>query len=131
MPGKSLWGPMPDLSSIRTPHEILTQQGNYLSEMTDGILNIEIERLQKNALFSYEFSIVVETCQFRQVLLRLTHDIKLFPSILRDEQSGEEYMANTQDEFENDLGTILTSETTRTIVRGLMAQAKLDTVVNQ
>jgi len=130
MPGKSLWGPMPDIDSIRTPHEILAQQGNYLSEMTEGLLNIEIDRLQKSALFSYEFSIVVETFKYRQVILRITHDIKLFPSILRDEQSGEEYTAKTQAEFEDDLGTILSSETTQTIVKGLMAQARLETAVS-
>lgn len=126
MVSKNLWGEIPDISSIRTPHEILLEQGQYLAEVTDGLLDFRIERKQKNTLFSYEFWIMVPSLNYKYSLLRITHDIKLFPAILACEQSGEEYTANNQDEFEEDLGTILSSEETQVLVRSLMAQARLE-----
>jgi len=126
---KNLWGDMPDVASIRTPHEILLEQGNYLTEMTGGLLGFQIERKQKNTLFSYEFNICVPVLNYKQPLLRITHDIKLFPAIIADEQSGAEYTAKNQVEFENDLGAILSSEETRTIITGLLAQARIESEV--
>jgi hypothetical protein len=126
MSKKNLWGAVPDIASIRTPHEILLEQGQYLAEMTEGLLDFSIERRQKNTLFSYEFYITVPVIDYRQPLLRITHDIKLFPAILTSEQNGEEYTANNQEEFEDDLGAILSSEETRVTISGLLAQARLE-----
>lgn len=126
MSKKNLWGAMPDIASIRTPHEILLEQGQYLVEMTGGLLDFIIERKQKNTLFSYEFSISVPILDYKQPLLRITHDIKLYPAILASEQSGEEYTANKQEEFEDDLEAILSSEETRVTISGLLAQARLE-----
>jgi len=126
MTKKSLWGEMPDIASIRTPHEILMEQGQYLSEMTQGLLDYAIERKQKNTLFSYDFYITVPAIDYRLALLRVTHDIKLYPAILASENTGEEYTANNQDEFEEDLGSVLSSEETKVAISGLLAQARLE-----
>lgn len=126
MTKKNLWGVMPDIANIRTPHEILLEQGQYLVEMTDSLLDFSIERKQKNTLFTYEFIIMVPVINYRQPLLRVTHDIKLFPAILASEQSGEEYTSKNQNEFEDDLGAILSAEETRTTIGGLLAQARLE-----
>lgn len=131
MSKKSLWGEMPDIASIRTPHEILLEQGQYLSEMTNGLLDFVIERKQKNTLFSYEFFITVPVMDYRQPLLRITHDIKLFPAILASEQSGEEYTANNQQEFEEDLEAVLSAEETRVSISGLLAQARLEAELSE
>ena len=126
MATKNLWGAMPDIASIRTPHEVLLEQGQYLVEMTGGLLDFTIERKQKNTLFSYEFSLLVPTIDYKQLLLRITHDIRLFPAILVSELNGEEYTANNQQEFETDLEAILSGEETRTTISGLLAQARLE-----
>lgn len=131
MTNKNLWGILPDIASIRTPHEVLLEQGQYLHEMTEGLLDYSIERKQKNTLFSYEFSILVPAINYSQILLRVTHDIKLYPAILSSEQTGEEYTANNQTEFEDDLGAILASEETRTIITGLLAQARLESGISE
>jgi hypothetical protein len=126
MQSKNLWGKIPEMNSLRTPHEILIEQGDFLSQLSNGLLGFEIERQQKSTLFSYVFSITIPSMNFRQSFLRITHDIKLFPSILRHEQSGEEYTSKGQDEFEEDLGSILSSAETKNFLSGLMAQAKLE-----
>lgn len=130
MAKKNLWGNMPDISSIRTPHEIVLEQGQYLVEMTEGLLDYLVERRQKNTLFSYEFFLTVPCIDYKQPLLRITHDIKLFPAILVSDQSGEEYTANNQDEFEDDLGAILSAEETRRLIGGLLAQARLESTLH-
>jgi len=109
----------------------MLEQGAYLAEVTEGLLELEIKRLLNKTLFIYECSIVVPSVQYRQVILRITHDIKLYPSILRNEQSGEEFTAKTQSEFEEDLGAILSSEDTRLIIVGLLSQAKLQVELEQ
>ena len=123
---KNLWGTMPDVTSIRTPHEMLLEQGQYLVEMTGGLFDFSIQRKQKNTLFSYEFCLLVPAINYQQPLLRITHDIKLFPAILVSEMGGEEYTAKNQQEFESDLEAILSSEETRTTISGLLAQARLE-----
>ena len=130
MQGKNLWGAITYVANVRTPHEILLEQGELLVELTNGLLNFDIERCQKNTLFSYIFSLSVPKLNFSQPLLRVTHDIKLFPAILRNDQSGEEYTANGQDEFEEDLGSILSADETKTLLCGLMAQAKLESSIS-
>lgn len=131
MSKKNLWGAMPDIASIRTPHEILLEQGQYLVEMTEGLLDFEIERKQKNTLFSYEFFIKVPAISYKQSLLRITHDIKLFPAMMASEHSGEEFTANNQQEFEEDLGSILSAEETRVTITGLLAQARLEKMLDE
>jgi len=127
MSGKNLWGEMPNLDSIQTPHEILQEQGRYLIEATNGVLDFKIERQQKNTLFSYEFYITAPAIAVDYRLLRLTHDIKLFPAILHSEQNGEEYTSKSQEEFEDDLSAILSAEETLVLIRSLVAQARLET----
>ncbi len=122
----SLWGEIPDIANIRTPYEILVEQGNYLIEMTNEMLNYDIDRQQKKTLFTYEFAIIVPSVGCQQTVFRVTHDIKLYPAILFDEQTGEEYTSNNQDDFEKDLGAILASEEIRVIITGLLAQSRLD-----
>lgn len=122
---KNLWGDMGDLASIQTPHELLLEQKTFLKEMTNGLLDVEIEQRQKSTLFSYEFFIVVPKMKFRQCVLRLTHDIKLYPVIMQDESTGKEYNCKSQQDFEEGLGEILSSEETRTTVAGLLAQTRL------
>jgi len=126
MSSKSLWGAMPDVESIRTPQEIIQEQGDFLAQATAGLLEIDMERKQKGTLFSYTCFIHVPVLKHRLSILRVTHDIKLFPCILHHEQTGEEYTAQNQEEFESDLGSILSSEETKIIITGLMAQARLE-----
>lgn len=123
---KNLWGEIPDMDSFVTPYEILHEQGKILVESTGGMLDFDIQRQQKNTLFSFEFWILVPALSYKYSLVRVTHDIKLYPAILSSEQNGEEFTAKTQEEFEKDLGAILSSQETQVLIRSLMAQARLE-----
>ena len=65
MSGKNLWGDMPDVDSIRTPYEIVQEQGEFLSQATDGLLEIEIERSQKGTLFNFSCSLYAPALKHR------------------------------------------------------------------
>ncbi len=122
----NMWGSIDDFKNIRAPHEILDEQGKLLAEMTKGLLEMKIERRQSNTIFSYDVFITMPALQYRQRFLRLNHDIKLYPANLYEEQDTNEYKSANQEEFEENLSKILSSNATRTIISGLMAQARLN-----
>ena len=126
MAGKNLWGALPEIENIRTPHEMLLEQGECLADMTNGLLSLNIERVRKKVFFTYDVSIQISDLEFCQTLLKVTHDIKLYPAKLDFELTDEEYTSNSQEEFEEDLGTILSSNELGGLIRSLMAQAKLE-----
>jgi len=122
---KNMWGSIDDFKNIRTPYEILEEQGKLLSEMTNGLLEMKIERRQSSTIFSYDVFLTLPALKYSQRFLRLNHDIKLYPANLYEEQDTHEYKSATQEEFEENLGKVLSSEATRIIISGLMAQARL------
>ena len=121
----NMWGDIADFKDIKAPHEILAEQGKVLAEMTKGMLEMKIERKQSNTIFSYDIFITLPAMQYRQRFLRLNHDIKLYPANLYEEQDTNEYKSSNQQEFEQNLAKVLRSEATRTIISGLLAQARL------
>ena len=125
MAGKNMWGEINDMADVRAPHEIIAEQGQYLSEMTNGVLELKIDRKQSNTVFNYDVHIALPEMNYKQRILRLTHDIKLYPANIFDEQGTNEYRSRNQAEFEENLGQILSSSDTRVIISGLMAQARL------
>lgn len=123
---KNMWGSIDDFENIKAPHEILAEQGKVLSEMTNGLLGMKIERRQSNTIFSYDIFITLPAMQHSQRFLRLNHDIKLYPANLYEEQDTNEYKSANQEEFEENLAKVLSSQATRIVISGLMAQARLN-----
>ncbi|MBD1401240.1 hypothetical protein [Pelovirga terrestris] len=123
---KNMWGDINDMTDLRTPHEIIEEQGQVLSEMTKGTLELKVERKQSNTVFNYDVFISLPAMQYKQRILRLMHDIKLYPANLYDEQGTNEYRCKNQEEFEDNLGSILSASETKVIISGLMAQARLN-----
>ncbi len=126
MTAKNMWGDINDMTDLRTPHEIIEEQGQMLSEMTKGTLELKVERKQSNTVFNYDVYIALPAMQYKQRILRLMHDIKLYPANLYDEQGTNEYRCKNQEEFEANLGAILSANETKVIISGLMAQARLN-----
>lgn len=121
---KNLWGAMHDIENLRPPHEIIFEQGRLLKEMTKDLLELKIERKTSNTIFNYDIYISAPSLSHKQRIFRLTHDFKLYPANLYDEQSSSEYKCADQDEFEKNLGAILSSKETMTTIGALMAQSR-------
>ncbi|HMB16572.1 MAG TPA: hypothetical protein VKN62_09670 [Pelovirga sp.] len=126
MAAKNMWGDINDMTDIRTPHEIIEEQGQVLSEMTKGTLELKIERKQSSTVFNYDVFISLPVMNYKQRILRLMHDIKLYPANLYDEQGTNEFRCKNQEDFEESLGSILSANETKVIISGLMAQARLN-----
>jgi hypothetical protein len=123
---KNMWGDIKDMADIRPPHEIIEEQGKLLSEMTKGALQLKIESKQNKTVFSYDVYIELTSVNYRQRIFRLTHDFKLYPANIYDEQGTNEYKSRNQEEFEENLGKLLSSKETMTTISGLMAQSRLN-----
>ncbi|MEA3545084.1 MAG: hypothetical protein U9R69_07690 [Thermodesulfobacteriota bacterium] len=124
---KNMWGDIDDMTEVRPPHEIIEEQGKFLEKMSKGTLEMKIERKQSATVFNYDIYIVLPSMNHRQRIFRLTHDFKLYPANLYDEQGSHGYKSKDQEEFEQNLGKILSSTETMTTISKLMAQARLGT----
>lgn len=122
---KNMWGDIDDMAEVRPPHEIIEEQGKFLAKMCKGVLELKIERKHSGSIFNYDIYIALPSMNHRQRIFRLTHDFKLYPANLYDEQGSNEYKSKDQEEFEKNLGKVLSSKETMITISGLMAQARL------
>ncbi len=99
MAKKNMWGNIEDYDLIKAPHEIVSEQNEYLAEMTKGLLELKIERKQSNTIFNYDVYINAPTLNLRHRIFRLTHDFKIYPANLYDEQGTNEYKSGDQTEL--------------------------------
>ena len=68
---------------------------------------------------------VLDMANYSQKILKVTHDLSIYPVMLSHEQSGREYTANNDAQFMAHLGEIHSSEENRLIICGLNAQVCL------
>ena len=122
---KSMWGDINDMAEVRPPHEIIEEQGTFLAKMSKEALELKIERKHSGTIFNYDIYIVLPSMKHRQRIFRLTHDFKLYPANLYDEQGSNEYKSKDQEEFSENLSKLLSSKEIMTTISGLMAQARL------
>lgn len=125
MEAVNMWGDIDMMANIRTPQEIIEEQGTFLTKMTNGTLELKLERKQSKTVYNYDVFLVCPKLKSKQRLFRLTHDIKLYPANLFDENGTNEFRSKDQGEFEENLATILTSMETKMTISGLMAQTRL------
>jgi hypothetical protein len=125
---KNLWGELPNAETIRTPYTILKEQASMLSEITNGLLigevvvNNQIDklfiitlRIKAPSLNNYTYSVV----EVRQ-------PIQIYPVAvinLLDSRGGN---YSSEEEFENALGEILSSQEVKRGISGLLAQIHAD-----
>jgi len=122
----SLWCDIPDIDQIKTPSSMLYEQAEALKEVTNGRLLGRIKKTHSQNMFTYELLVVVPSLSnYSQKILKVTHDLMIYPAMLSHEQSGQEYTANNDAQFLAHLRTILSSDETRLIIAGLNAQVRL------
>ena len=125
---KNLWGELPNVETIRTPYTILKEQASILSEITNGLLIGEVVvnnqkdtfvmtlRIKAPSLHNYTYSVV-----------EVHQPIQLYPVVVINllvERRGGKY--SSEEEFENALGEILSSQEVKGVISGLLAQIHAD-----
>lgn len=123
----NLWGDLSSFESKRTPVTILREQAGYLTQSTNGILRGVVDHVtdRLSSDFIFDLDVVAPILNdYRYTILRIKHDINLFPLIVFDYGNDARYECPDENFYLEALKKILTSAETRKIVGSLIAQSK-------
>lgn len=123
---KNLWGELDVEENIRTPTAILKEQADALSTLTKGILDGRVGIDQGGKGLILEFFIVARAINgYSYELLNVTHDVELYPAYVFTQTNNRGRVeCNDEQEFEDYLGEILSSNKVKRIISALIAQSK-------
>jgi hypothetical protein len=126
---KNLWGELPKIETIRTPYTILKEQASILSEITSGLLIGEVRRVfGKDHEFMFNIRIKAPALEnYTYSVVQVQHPVKLYPVIVKSlvvEDFKRE--CSSEEEFENALGEILSSQEVKRVISALLAQIHAD-----
>src|SRR5262245_27724084 len=107
---ENLWGEIPTGENLRTPHSILLDQANILTEQTKGLLVGHVGRGNTSrGTFTSSLAIVAPSLNnYSYTVLHIQHNIALYPVTMFLDASGVE-LAN-EAAFIERLGQVLKSE---------------------
>jgi hypothetical protein len=127
---KNLWGDIPKPDHLITPSNILKEQASILTEETKGLLVGEIKReLPGNNPFVVELRIKAPALNgYVHGVLEVKYGIELYPALVRGLAISESMTCSTQEEFEEALGKILSSDRVRQVIAALLAQVTEEAV---
>lgn len=152
---KNLWGNLPSVNKIKTPFTILKEQASLLTKMTQGLLVGEVTqpKMRQGLLEDQPFrqglnQVQQEINQDLEVILRIKvpslnsytysvlqviYPIALYPVKVKNltTQAFNYLLCNSKEEFENALGSILSSESVQRVISALLADLQVDELVNK
>ena len=125
MTTENLWGEIPEATQSESPKSILELQANILSEKTEYNLQGEVlSGKDEDRLFAELFIRVRSLNNFEISLVRITHDLFMYPVRLYDllEMYGEFKECANADAFKKELSIILGSGKVKRVISSLLAQ---------
>ena len=130
MTEKSLWGELPTRDLVRTPYQILHEQGALLGEMTGDLLVGKVQRRTNADGIHLALSIVApDLDNYAYTVLHVKHGIEIYPVFVGDEEHAftrDMVKCENEDEFVQALGRSLSSEQVKKVIRGLLSQVKFN-----
>jgi len=127
MQSDNLWGEIPKKGSLRTPITILREQATVLGQATNNVLQGDVTtgRETFGSEFQMTLSIVAPALDnYRFSLLRVTHDLELFPVTVYDLVNDTQYQCSDEASFLHALKEILSSKSTHRIIDSLLSQSQ-------
>ena len=125
MPSEDLWGDLPLMENMRTPVGILREQAAILEKRTNGLLLAEVNLKTVSEYFLVKFDIVAPALNnYRYLVLDVEHQIGIYPLTLRHVSAEKTFECDDENEFEEQLKEILTSDIVRNVIIGLLAQVR-------
>lgn len=125
----NLWGELPLAEIFRTPIVILREQAAQLTELTNGLLVGQVDSFTSKARpktpFASRLSIVVpalESYQFQ--IIRIYHNIMLYPLHVFDVVNEIEYDCDDEQQFLEVVGRTLSSKAVHKAIAALLSQSK-------
>jgi hypothetical protein len=122
-----LWGDLPNVDNVKTPHAILVEQGNLLSNKTKGFLVGVVTRKQEETKFRNVFQIVAPSLNhYAYSVCVATHEITLYPVNFFSYVKKNWQMLTDEAAFISSLGAELKSPEVQRVIVGLLAQIRAD-----
>jgi hypothetical protein len=118
-----LWPDDIGQSDLVTPVSILREQAAALGPKTGNLVTAEVDSTSSDGqYFNYSFTLVAPALRYRYQLFTLFHTISLYPATATVRQA--QFQITNEAELRKFLGSVLSSEETRKIVRALIAQSR-------
>jgi hypothetical protein len=124
-----LWGELPDVENIRTPHAILLEQASLLNAKTKGLLVARVTRTQSGAQFGNVLQIVAPSLNnYSYGVCSVGHSISLYPLqfVGMGTNPNQVVTCNDEEAFVRRLGQELRAQQTQRVIAGLLAQIRAD-----
>ena len=131
METENLWGEIPNIKGIRTPVEILREQGNLLSKLTKGVLEAEVSSRQEGRRLIAEMDIIVPGLNmYRLTIVRIDSELNIYPMSVSNVLTGgggifdylETIECKNEGEYTKALKTVLSSNEVKNTIKALLAQ---------
>jgi hypothetical protein len=124
---ESLWGALPTGGGMRTPHSILLEQAEVLTQQTSGVLVGRVTReISIVSDFKSTLQIVAPSLNYVYDVLSLHYSVNLYPVSVEPSSSLPGARAENEIQLKAELKRVLTSEFVRKAVSGLLAQIRAD-----
>lgn len=127
---ENLWGDLPDATSTPCPESLLTEQANFLTEKTDGLLRGTVKReismfsLDPEFPFLFRFLIVVPSLNnYEYEVCSIARPLTLYPARIESEHLEKPLVIENQNALNASLKSILQSTTLHKVIGALRAQA--------
>jgi hypothetical protein len=123
---RDLWPDDIGLTSVTTPAAILREQAALLAEKTKGLVEGEVKSSASGTSFSHCLELRVPALEdYRYQLLTVGHPIEQYPVTIGF-GGGMRPPINAEDEpaFVRALREVLSSDETKRVIRGLVAQVQ-------
>lgn len=132
---KSLWGDLPLQESIRTPSVILKEQASILTKATNGLLigDVSKKSLDKTYYKSYDFECqlkikVPSINNYSISIIEIRYPITGYPLFCRSLVTKDTFQdCQTEEDFNENLARILSSQEVKKIISGLLSEVRADT----
>jgi hypothetical protein len=125
---EDLWGELPNVDNIKTPHAILLEQATLLTEKTKGLLIGTVGRGQNGSTFINALVINAPSLNnYSYTVCSTQHQISLYPLHFFAQSTGQgTIQCNDESQFVAALRTELSAPQTQRVISGLLAQIRAD-----
>ena len=121
-----LW-PQLDTVNVQTPVSILKQQGMLLGKHTKNLLEGRVFTHPHPSGFLLRFEIYAPTLNYAIELFSLTHDVNLYPVLIRSRFGHADQplpLLGSEEQFINWLKEVFNSGETKRVLATLLAQVE-------
>ncbi len=127
MSTENLWGSLDDFKKIKTPLSIVREQGELLTQATQGVLRGLVRIDSEAGNFRFSLSIIaMQLNQYKYELFKVRHGIKIYPVLVQNLIKGTKTWRKCDNEtsFLATIKSILSSSETRRVLESLLSQSE-------